>query len=513
MALVIAGNVVAMSQADPAKVSRGRVWLGDDGLIDAVTPENAPAPAGFEKAPVVDVKDAWVLPGLIDLHNHIGYNALPLWAEPKQNVPFRHHNSWPGAPTYQADISWPASLLVLAEPEALLAYVQLRALVGGTTAIQGWPTANRKHVQVLRDIDEEKANSTNRNLIHTSTLTLPLLDLGKMAQAENKGEGFIYHCAEGQAGSVVAKEFSDVSNAGCLQKTFIGIHCNAVSGDDWKRWTPKDKTGAVVWSPFSNLWLYGATTDIPAAQKQGVLVCLGSDWGPSGTKHVLGELKVARLASDKLGMGLKDEDLVAMVTSNPGDVLARCWSRPFGRLVPGGFPDVTVLRPKGCGDVWSQVVAATEREVMLAVFDGKPRYGDAALMSAAGASLSSTLTVAGVKRSFAIPDPADAKKAWSWADISGRLNAVRKDPAHAVKKANAIRRSYAGPLDDRQAPLELVLDMPGGGALAAAAMPKHPEKVVIPPLPTLVHDKAFFKDIHNRGFHGGLLDGLADFYK
>jgi 5-methylthioadenosine/S-adenosylhomocysteine deaminase len=82
MALVIAGNVVAMAQADPAKVSRGRVWRGDDGLIDSVTPENAAAPAGFEKARVVDVKDAWVLPGLIDLHNHIGYNALPLWAEP-----------------------------------------------------------------------------------------------------------------------------------------------------------------------------------------------------------------------------------------------------------------------------------------------------------------------------------------------------------------------------------------------------------------------------------------------
>jgi cytosine/adenosine deaminase-related metal-dependent hydrolase len=513
LALVIAGNVVAMAPSDPAKVFRGRVWLGDDGLIDAVTPDKAPAPAGFEKAPVVDVKDAWVLPGLIDLHNHIAYNALPLWAEPAQKVAFRHHNSWTGAPTYQKDIGWPAGLLVSAEPEAVLAYVQLRALVGGTTAIQGWPTANRQHVQVLRDIDEEKAGSTNRNLIQTSALTLPLLALGKMAQAESAGGGFIYHCAEGQPGTVVAQEFTNVGNAGCLQKTFIAIHCNAITGDDWKRWAPREKAGAVVWSPFSNLWLYGKTTDIVSARRQGVTVCLGSDWGPSGTKHVLGELKVARLASDKLGMGLKDDELVAMVTSNPGDVLARCWSRPFGRLVPGAFPDITVFRPKGSGGVWSQVVAATEREVMLAVFDGKARYGDAALMSAAGASASSTLTIAGIKRRFAIPDPADATRAWSWADISGRLDGVRKDPAHAVKKADAIRRSYAGPMDDRKAPLELVLDMPGGGPQAALAMPKHPENVVVPPLPTLVHDKAFFKDIHGRGFHEGLLDGLAKFYE
>ena len=513
MALVIAGNVVALDPANPSEVSKGRVWIGDDGLIDAVTSGNTPAPAGFGKASIVDVKDAWVLPGLIDLHNHLGYNALPLWAEPKQKTPFLHHNSWTSAPTYQSDVSWPATVLVHAEPEALLAYVQMRALVGGTTSIQGWPIANRQHVQVLRDIDEEKSGSNNRNLIRTSALTLPLLDLGKMAQAENAGAGFIYHCAEGQPGSVVAQEFKDVANAGCLQKTFIGIHCNAISGDDWKRWAPQDKTGAVVWSPFSNLWLYGKTTDIPAARQQGVLVCLGSDWGPSGTKHVLGELKVARLASDKFAFGLKDEDLVAMVTSNPGDVLARCWSRPLGRLVPGGFADVTVLRPKRRGNVWSQVVAATEREVMLVVFGGQPRYGDADLLSAAGASLTSTLTVAGRKCSFAIPEPTDTTRAWTWTDITGRLDAVRKDPGNAVNRANALRRSYAGLMDAPSAPLDLVLDMPGGGAQAAAALPKHPENVVIPPLPTLVHDKAFFKDIHNRGFHGGLLDGLANFYQ
>jgi len=109
-----------------------------------------------------------------------------------------------------------------------------------------------------------------------------------MAQAQKNGAGFIYHCAEGQVGSLVAREFVDVANAGCLEKTFIGIHCNAITNADWQRWA-KSKAGAVVWSPFSNLWLYGMTTDIAAAQAQGVSVCLGSDWGPSGTKNVQGE--------------------------------------------------------------------------------------------------------------------------------------------------------------------------------------------------------------------------------
>jgi 5-methylthioadenosine/S-adenosylhomocysteine deaminase len=508
MALVIAGRIVPLDRAHEGDVFKGRVWLGDDGLIDSVTKDGAAAPAGFDHAPVVDVGAAWVLPGLIDLHNHIGYNTLPLWSEPKQKTPFLHHNSWTGAPTYQGAISWPSAVLAHAEPEALLAYVQLKALVGGTTAIQGWPIANRQHVQVLRDIDEEG----KRELIFTSALTKDVAALAKMAQAELHGAGFIYHCAEGQVGSIVAREFVDVANAGCLLKTFIGIHCNAVAGAEWKRWA-KAQAGTIVWSPFSNLWLYGSTTDIPAARSQGIRVSLGSDWGPSGTKHVLGELKVAKLASRKLGFGLADKDLVKMVTTNPGDALAQCWTRTIGRLVPGGYGDVTVLRPKGNGDVWSQVVAATEKDVMLVVYNSLPRYGDAGVMIAARPTVSSPLTVTGIPRRFAIPDPDDATRAWSWADITKRLNAVRKDPAGAVAHADARRRSFAGRRDADRAPLELVLDMPGGpGRLMAGVVPKHPENVVIPPLPSFTHDRAFLAAIRGHGFHAGLLDGLAGFY-
>ena len=51
----------------------------------------------------------------------------------------------------------------------------------------------------------------------------------------------------------------------------------------------------MVWSPLSNLLLYGATADVAAAQAAGVSIGLGSDWSPAGSKNLLGELKVARL--------------------------------------------------------------------------------------------------------------------------------------------------------------------------------------------------------------------------
>lgn len=511
MTLVIAGRIVPLDRNDPDAVFQGRVFIDDTGTVERVSSDGSPAPAGFATAPTIDVGDSFVLPGLIDLHNHIGYNTLPLWAEPSQTAPFAHHDSWTRAPSYQAAISWPAHALVRAAPEALLAYVQLRALAGGTTSLQGWPSANRKAVQSLRNVDDETAGTTSHDLIRTSALTLKKLDLGKIAQAEKQGAGFIYHCAEGQPNSRVRREFIDASDAGCLGKTFIGIHCSAVTGDDWKLWD-KAKAGTMVWSPFSNFWLYGSTADIAAARSQNVAISIGSDWGPSGSKNVQGELKVARLASQRLGLGFTDRELVATVTTNPGDALSRCWNKVVGRLTTGAFGDVTVLRANGAKSVWTQIVESFETDVRLVVYDGIPRYGEAALMNAAPALPSSPIMIRNKNYRFAIANPKDQSKAWTWPDITGALDAVRDDPVSALKKADAQRRAYAGPIDSSEAPLELVLDMPFGGPAMAGDITEHAADVVIPKLPSLLHDTAFFKSINGRGFHGGLLDKLAGFY-
>lgn len=68
----------------------GRVWIGDDGRIAAVTRGREAGPAAFAEARIVDVGDDLVLPGLIDLHNHLAYNTLPLWTEPSRTTPWAH---------------------------------------------------------------------------------------------------------------------------------------------------------------------------------------------------------------------------------------------------------------------------------------------------------------------------------------------------------------------------------------------------------------------------------------
>jgi cytosine/adenosine deaminase-related metal-dependent hydrolase len=498
VALVIEGSIVALDPDAPERVGAGTVYLGDDGLIAAV---NGAAPSGFDHAPVVKLTDAWVFPGVIDLHNHVAYNTLPLWTEKSQSTAFLHHNDWTDEASYQPDISWPAWTLAHCEPEALLAYVLAKAVIGGTTAIQGFPGSNTTFDNwLVRSIDNESFGTADHNLVYTSTLTLQRDALKARATTMRDGRGFIYHCAEGQPGSIVAREFEDVDAADCLRERLIAIHCNAVT--NFGGWHARP--GAVVWSPFSNLWLYGVTTDVAAARQAGVTVCLGSDWGPSGTKHVLGELKVAKIWSDK-HLGLSNRALVEMVTANPGDVLARCWPHRSGRIVTGALGDLTVVT-KRTDDPWLDLITTRERDVVLVVIGGVARYGLDAPMKAAGTMPAGAITIAGGKRRMSLPGLTDPTKQWSLAAIRKTLNAVRANPAEALRRADA---PHAGPRPSR---IELTLDMPFGGGTTAGP-PPDPATLKIPKLDGFVHDAAWLRTIHNRGFHGGVLDALAAFYR
>ena len=78
-------------------------------------------------------------------------------------------------------------------------------------------------------------------------------------------------------------EFVALDDKDCLQQRMVCIHTNALGPDDYTRWRTKARLvstkkpyGSVVWSPFSNLWLYGATTDVLAARAAGMRLCLGA---------------------------------------------------------------------------------------------------------------------------------------------------------------------------------------------------------------------------------------------
>jgi 5-methylthioadenosine/S-adenosylhomocysteine deaminase len=88
---------------------------------------------------------------------------------------------------------------------------------------------------------------------------------------------------------------------------------------------------------------------------------------------------------------------------------------------------------------------------------------------------------------------------------------VREDPRREIEAARALLAEWAGRLDHRDAPLRLALDMPSGLG-PVAGLPKDLGQIVVPELDGLAHDDRFVDALPNQGFHGGVLNRLADFY-
>ena len=137
----------------------------------------------------------------------------------------------------------------------------------------------------------------------------------------------------------------------------------------------------MVWSPFSNLLLYGQTADVGAARRHDVPIALGSDWSPSGSKNLLGELKVARLAAADLEVDVTDHELVTMVTRTPARMLG--WGDHLGTLEAGRRADVIVVHAAS-GDPYTTLVDADETDIDLVVINGIPRAGRPGFMKTLG---------------------------------------------------------------------------------------------------------------------------------
>src|SRR4051812_28822996 len=88
---------------------------------------------------VIDT-DGMVLPGLIDLHGHPEYNVFAAWEPPKR---YTNRAAWRRSDEYAHVVRGPWRQLTGAVDDApsllptLTRYAEARALIGGTTAIQG----------------------------------------------------------------------------------------------------------------------------------------------------------------------------------------------------------------------------------------------------------------------------------------------------------------------------------------------------------------------------------------
>ena len=498
--LVVTGHLVTF---DPpgTEITDGALYIDRNGIIQAVQQRTDSAPGGFEGAARAET-NGLVYPGLIDLHNHIAYNCLPLWIAPDRTAPWTSREQWPRDLDYKPSVSLPANALCHADGKAVLKYVETKAVVGGVTALQGSAKVGRVFEGwMVRNVEEETFGTGNKTVNQSVLRFTSLAQYAAAKRDLGEGHAFLYHLSEGTDPRLLV-DYDNVRDHDVLAPKFLGIHSTALGKAQFTEW--HSRGGSVVWSPFSNIWLYGATTDVIAARAAGMRICLGADWSPSGSKNLLGELKVADLYSrTQLGGALSPQELCAMATCNPADALG--WADKLGRLRPGLHGDFVAVRDRG-EDAYRTLIDTTEPDVLLVAINGYPMYGTDQLMHAANAvspepiAVSPTLSRTINLRDSRIPD-ADM----SWGEILSALEAARANPggAHAAAvnreggEAQLIGLRPDKPWDDPTVHPTLLAD------IAAVA---------VRDLDTLTHDAAYFSRVLHAVIPGGKLDELRNYY-
>jgi cytosine/adenosine deaminase-related metal-dependent hydrolase len=372
---ILEGRVITMGPA--GVLPAGKIYV-DGNTIHAVQDAASPPPVGFDGAPKIRTGGS-IYPGLIELHNHLCYNALPLWDVPRR---YSNNGQWRSHADYQRLITKPAQVLGRSPGvvEALVRFSELRCLLGGVTTSQGITLASAPGIRsyyrgVLRTV--EQTGDPDLLTAGTRIANPDKGQAGAYLETLRKHSCYLQHLSEGVDETArdwfLRLQLEDGEWA--ITEALCGIHSTALNVDDLR--LIASRGGSIVWSPLSNYLLYGRTLDLQAAAESGVMMGIGCDWAPSGSKNLLGELKVAWLASQEAGGIFSPEQIVAMATRNAACILK--WDA-LGTIEPGKRADLLCINGRQ-GDDYLRLIKARESTIQLVIINGTARVGQPSLMS------------------------------------------------------------------------------------------------------------------------------------
>lgn len=326
-----------------------------------------------------------ILPGFIDLHNHVPWNVLPRW---RPGRTFADQPEWADSPEF-GQFRAPFDHLVETSFCDMNAWGELRALVGGTTSIMATRQLPCIHGQVRNlDFNSGFYGTTELNrehLFNAAGFRLPppsdvagrtaFVQAARFFIANPFYEALAMHVAEG-TDAYAEEQFTFLRSQALLNPKGILIHGISLGASDFQAMAAAGT--ALVWSPRSNLELYGATADIAAALDAGVEIALGPDWAITGSSNMLDELQTAaQWNQEHLGGRLSDRQLVDMVTSVPARIAGI--DDEVGAIRPGLRADLVVLTGEP-DDPYGAPLNASPAGVQIVLIAGVPLYGDRELM-------------------------------------------------------------------------------------------------------------------------------------
>ena len=346
---VVVHTCVASKGSTDLTLIRGNVVSGDDLIKDGEVLFSADThkilcvgnwgdcEATANETPTIICANGMIYPGLVDSHNHNQYNFMPRW---RHDGLFQDRYQWQATPSYH---TFKHSYNAINSDHicAMMRYSEIRELMAGTTSTIG-STGGSCIDGLVRNLEENAAaNGINESGIRYTSQKISGINAGSIANGLKDGsiEAYLIHLAEGVDESSFG-EWATLKADGLLQSGTAIIHGTALRTEQFV-----EMLGAgakLIWSPRSNIDLYGLTTPAIIAIHLGLVVALAPDWVPSGSLNMLEEMKCAdHVDNTFLGDQLTPKDLFKMVTIRGAQ--ACHVEDKLGLLNPGYYADVTVI--------------------------------------------------------------------------------------------------------------------------------------------------------------------------
>ncbi len=357
--------------------------------------------SGMPGADTVTVIETFsvISPGLVDAHNHLTYDFLPEW---EAGTTYGNRYQWVEVASYEDHV------LPFAEGQNENARIcpgakwgELRSIAHATTTVMG-QSANRTCLDRLaRNADHHHGLGYDhmrttidspREITDVDAASL----VADFADATDPSTRFAVHMQEGVVDDHVLEEFDSFAGRDARANRHMGQSLLAASDGSWSgvgllihsmgltdaQLMEARAAGAhVVWSPSSNLVLYGDTAPIARILELGLSVGMGPDWTVSGEDHMLGEMRFGHAYGTAEGIAaLTPQRLWEMATRGGADAVGL--GARIGRLEPGMIADVAVFGRRAA-DPYRALLDSRAADVRLVLIGGAGYYGDLILEPAA----------------------------------------------------------------------------------------------------------------------------------
>ncbi len=377
------------------------IYRGGEVLVDAsgeITCVGCDCAAQAPGATVIRCPQGVVSPGLINTHDHITFAHNFPYTDTGER--YEHRHDWRKGINDHTKISAAGGAT-----SNEIRYGELRFVLGGATSVNGSGSATG----FLRNLDRSAQEGLGQPQVNYSTFPLGDGNGTQLATGcnypdiETEGsiagdDAYTPHVSEGidayALNEFICTASSDDGGQDLLEPQSAYIHGVGLHPLQYAQMATEGTS--LIWSPRSNITLYGDTAQITVAARVGVKIALGTDWIPSGSMNMQRELKCAdEFNSVYLNGFFDDRELWRMATLYAAEVLAV--DDAIGSLTAGLVADIAIFDGSTNTD-HRAVIDAQPQEVTLVIRGGDVLYGDDALVTELAAGSCDVLDVCSVAK-------------------------------------------------------------------------------------------------------------------